>query len=93
MQQKEILLAWTAFLALLFWANADLSRVLQGTAELEDWLIATRRELHQYPELMFEVRAEQLVFCGRNQGGLMLPCPFAMSPCRNTTRVQPFGAY
>ena len=72
MLQEKRLLAWTAFLALIFLASADLSHVLHGTAELEDWLIAIRRELHQYPELMFEVCARRLVSCGYSQDGLML---------------------
>jgi hypothetical protein len=43
--------------------NAELTKiasVLESAGKLEDWLIATRRELHQFPELMFEVRKERL---------------------------------
>lgn len=39
--------------------NGELTKiasVLDRAGQLEDWLIATRREFHQYPELMFEVR-------------------------------------
>jgi hypothetical protein len=38
--------------------NGELTKiasVLDSAGQLEDWLIDTRRELHQYPELMFEV--------------------------------------
>ncbi|KAL4518375.1 hypothetical protein Ndes2526B_g01216 [Nannochloris sp. 'desiccata'] len=37
--------------------NGELTKiasVLDRAGQLEDWLIATRREFHQYPELMFE---------------------------------------
>jgi PhoPQ-activated pathogenicity-related protein len=38
----------------------NIASVLDSAGHLEDWLIATRRELHQYPELMFEVRRNLL---------------------------------
>ncbi len=36
-------------------ASASLTSLLDSAAQIEDWLVATRRELHQYPELMFHV--------------------------------------
>ena len=51
----------TLFLALMLAAlcsdvraEMELGNVLESAAKLEDWLISTRRELHMYPELMFQ---------------------------------------
>ena len=35
--------------------DSNLDALLDSAKQLESWLITTRRELHQYPELMFEV--------------------------------------
>lgn len=35
--------------------ESSLDALLDSAGKLESWLISTRRELHQYPELMFEV--------------------------------------
>ena len=45
--------------------NGELTKIsdlVDRAALFEDWLVDTRRELHQYPELMFEVRHNPPIF-------------------------------
>ena len=37
-------------------ADGPLPDFLARATTMEDWLVSTRRELHQFPELMYEVR-------------------------------------
>jgi hypothetical protein len=60
---KTITVSVLVLAAICGHVNGELTKitsVLDSAGRLEDWLIATRRELHQYPELMFEVRTNLL---------------------------------
>jgi len=54
--QWRILAVAAMLLALCGPAQAsDLSSLLQQASDIEDWLVQTRRTLHAFPELLFQV--------------------------------------
>ena len=53
-------------------------QILQEAQAIQDWIVARRRQLHQYPELMYEeVKTSQLVRDTLDELGISYQSPIA----------------
>jgi len=60
--------------------NSHSSDIVTAAADIEQWIIKIRRELHTYPELMFQVRNGKVVFgvCRLLLGGWDIRISYSM---------------
>ena len=64
--------------------NSHSSDIVTAAADIEQWIIKIRRELHAYPELMFQVRNDKVIAWWVGYSNSLVVCSTRENWCSQT---------